>query len=322
MIRPGSMILGQGAYLPETRWGNDRIEAMVDTTDAWIQERTGITCRYIAAEGQLTSDLAAEAARKALNSAGISADQIDLIIVATATPDQTMPATACKVQAKIGAAKGAAFDVNAACSGFVYALMQADSMIRSGLARYALVIGAETFSRVVDWTDRGTCILFGDGAGAVVLGPAEAGGNRGVLGASLHADGALAPLLETTGGVSMNQQAGVILMQGQDVFRHAVGKMCDALKAALERSGLTLEQVDWLVPHQANARILTAIAQRLDMPAGKVIMTVGEHANTSAASIPLAICHGVESGRIQKGHVLALQALGAGLTWGASIVRW
>lgn len=321
-MNAGSVILGVGSYLPETRWGNDRIEQLVDTTDAWIRERTGITCRYIAAEGQLTSDLAAEAARKAVSAAGISADAVDLIIVATATPDQTMPATACKVQALLGAAKGAAFDVNAACSGFVYALLQADSMIRSGLARHALVIGAETFSRVVDWKDRGTCILFGDGAGAVVLGPAEAGSNRGILGGSLYADGALGPLIETTGGVSMNQQAGVVLMQGQEVFRHAVGKMCDALKIALERSGLGLEDVDFLVPHQANARILNAIAQRLNMPPEKVILTVGEHANTSAASIPLALSHGVASGRIQKGHVLALQALGAGLTWGACILRW
>lgn len=314
-----SHIVGIGHYLPERVLLNAELEKTLDTNDQWIRERTGITQRHIAADGEFTSDLAAKAAQAALKDAGISAEQLDLILVATTTPDETFPATAVRVQQKIGAA-GAAMDIAAACSGFVYALSLADGMIKTGQAQTVLVIGAETYSRIVDWEDRGTCILFGDGAGAVVLQAGE-DSQRGVLQSVIYSDGRQADILKTTGGVSTTGLSGSVYMQGRDVFRHAVAKMGAALVEALEKANLTLLDVDWLIPHQANARIITTMAEKYDIPAEKLVMTMDRHANTSAASIPLAMAVAKQEGKLKPGNILACPALGAGLTWGCSIIR-
>lgn len=320
-----AVITGWGAYLPQKILTNDALAQMVDTSDAWIQERTGICQRHIAAAGEFTSDLAAHAARKAMDKAGIAPETVDLIIVATSTPDDTLPATAVKVQHKLGIAQGAAFDVNAVCSGFLYALTTADAFIASGKVKTAIVIGAETFSRIVDWKDRGTCILFGDGAGAVVVQAQEGSGkasDRGVLFTEICSDGQYAPLLGATGGVSSTQTAGVLFMQGKEIFRHAVAKMAGSVEHSLQYLGLTTSDIQWLVPHQANMRILQATAKRLNIPEEQVILTVDKHANTSAASIPLALAVAADAGKFTPGDLIACPALGAGLTWGSCLIRW
>ncbi|MSP66731.1 MAG: ketoacyl-ACP synthase III [Alphaproteobacteria bacterium] len=320
-----SVALGCGAYLPERRMTNDDIARIVDTDDQWIVERTGIRERRIAAVGERTSDLATRAAEAALAAAGIGASDLDLIVLATATPDDTFPATATKVQAALGMRRGAAFDVQAVCSGFVYALAVADSMLRCGQAATALVIGAETFSRILDWTDRSTCVLFGDGAGALVLGVGEGQGDkrdRGVLSSHLHSDGRYHDLLYVDGGPSSGAAVGHLRMAGRDVFKHAVTNLSAVVEEALTANGLVLDEVDWLVPHQANRRILDSTARKIGIPAEKVIVTVDRHANTSAASIPLALAAGVADGRIQRGHLLLLEAMGGGFTWGANLLRW
>ena len=319
------VVAGFGAYLPERVMTNHEFASILDTSDEWIVARTGIRERHIAAPGQRTSDLAVPAARKAMEMAGVGPDQIDLVIVSTSTPDETLPATAARVQTKLGITQGAAFDLAAACSGFVYGLTLADSLIRTGHTRHALVIGAEIFSRIVDWKDRSTCILFGDGAGAFVLSAGEGSGSlddKGVLWCDIQADGRLGDLLMTTGGVSSTQTSGVLLMQGREVFRHAVVKMGDSLQNGLTALGLDSSAIDWLIPHQANTRILMAMAERFGLNEQKVIVTLEKHANTSAASIPLAFHEGVASGRVKKGQLLAMPALGSGLTWGTCIMRW
>ena len=324
-IETTSVVAGCGAYLPEKALSNDDLSKLVDTSDEWIRKRTGIGCRHIAADDQLTSDLAIAAARKALDAAGMGAEDLDLIVCATATPDETFPATATKVQAALGMTQGAAFDVQAVCSGFVYGLSVADAMLRSGQARTALVIGAEVFSRILDWQDRGTCVLFGDGAGAVVL-KSEAIGEgalpRGILATHIFSDGRHHDALYVDGGPSSTQTAGHLRMDGREVFRHAVVRMAEAMEAALETAGLTAADVDWMVPHQANLRIIEALAKRLDFPMERVVLTLQDHANTSAASIPLALDKAVDDGRIKQGDVVLMQAMGGGFTWGASLVRW
>lgn len=323
MIRR-SRVLACGHYLPEKILTNADLASRVETSDAWIRERTGITQRHIAAKGELTSDLAAAAARDALKQAGLAPEAIDLIIVATSTPDETFPATAVRTQAKLGMPGIPAFDVQAVCAGFVYALSVADSMLCKGMAQRALVIGAETFSRVVDWDDRGTCILFGDGAGALILEAAEMqpDARAGILATRLHADGRYADILRTNGGVSSTQTTGTVQMQGREVFRHAVEKMCGCLQEALAASGHTVADLDWLVPHQANARIIQSIGQKLNMPTEKVVVTLDKHANTSAASIPLALSTAMSQQKLRKGDLIGLQALGAGLAWGAMVLHW
>ena len=313
-------ILGTGSALPARRVSNAELAETVDTSDEWIVERTGIRSRYIAGAGETTATLAADAARRALTAAGIDASAIDLIILATATPDQTFPASATKVQAMLGINDCVAFDVAAVCSGFLYALSVAESMIRAGSARMALVIGSETFSRILDWDDRGTCVLFGDGAGAVVLGAAEDG--RGVLATRLHADGRHNDLLYVDGGPSTTGTVGKVRMKGREVFRHAVTNLANVLTETLDAAGLTVADVDWVVPHQANARILDATAKKLGLDPAKVVVTVTEHANTSAASVPLALDTAVRDGRIKAGDLVVLEAMGGGFTWGAAVVRW
>lgn len=319
-----SVVTGCGGYVPERVLTNADLESMVETNDAWIRERTGITQRHIAAEGEYTSHLATHAARAALEDAGVDPASVDVVILATSTPDETLPGTATKVQHALGCAQAAAFDMQAACSGFVYALSIANALIRSQQAKTIVVIGAETMSRVVDWTDRGTCILFGDGAGAVVLQAQEQQGDRprGILACHMGADGAQHGILHTNGGVSSTREAGHLLMQGQEVFRHAVVKMVDSALTALERAGLGAKDVDWLIPHQANARILTYCAKKLELPEDKLIMTVDRHANTSSASIPLALSFANASKKIKSGNIVVMPALGAGLTWGTCIIRW
>lgn len=318
-----SRVVACGGYLPEKIVSNEEIAARVETSDAWIRERTGITRRHVAAEGQYTSDLAIAAARNALERGKIDPQSIDLLIVATSTPDETFPATAVRVQSALGMPGIPAFDLQAVCAGYVYALSVADSMLRGGMAKRALVIGAETMSRVMDWDDRGTCILFGDGAGALVLEAVERGEKDcGILSSVLHADGRYADILRTDGGVSTTGKAGVVQMQGREVFRHAVDKMCTSLAEALDKAGKTIAELDWLVPHQANARIIQSIGQKLHIPQEKVVVTVDKHANTSAASIPLALFSAVEEGKVQPGDLVGLQALGAGLTWGAMVLYW
>ena len=319
-----SVVTGVGGYLGPIVVSNADLAEIVDTTDAWIVDRTGIRSRRRAAEDQATSDLASEAARIALERAGRSAADVDLIIVATTTPDLTFPATATIVQRKIGAPIGIAFDVQAVCSGFVYALAVADNFVVRGLVKCALVIGAETMSRLMDWTDRGTCVLFGDGAGAVVLEPLAGRGtiaDRGILGFSLRADGAKQDLLYVDGGPSTTGTVGKLRMQGNQVFRHAVVNISEAVLAAAETAGVSMSQVDWFIPHQANQRILEGVARRLGINGDRVISTVSEHANTSAASIPLAMAVGIEDGRIKPGQLLLLEAMGGGLTWGAVVLR-
>ena len=316
-----SKIIATGSYLPQKILTNSDLEKIVETTDAWILERTGIKQRHIAAEGELTSDIATFAAKKALEKSGLKASEIDLIILATTTPDLTFPASATTVQDKLGAKNAFAFDIQAVCSGFIFALAIADNFIKSGQVKNALVIGAETLSRIVDWKDRNTCVLFGDGAGAVLLQATEEG-NRGIIATSLHSDGSLNDLLKTSGGPSSNQKSGFIEMAGKEVFKHAVDKMTKSVLSALNKDGLTIKDVDLLVPHQANLRILNAVATRLELPEEKVILTVQNHANTSAASIPLALDHANQNGKIKKDDVVVLEALGGGLTWGSVVVRW
>jgi 3-oxoacyl-[acyl-carrier-protein] synthase-3 len=320
MIR--TRITGCGAYLPETILTNAELAARIDTTDEWIVQRTGIRQRHIAAAGQKTSDLAVEAARKALASAGLQASDIDMIVVATTTPDQTFPATAAIVQDRLGLRTGFAFDMQAVCSGFVYALATADNFIKAGQVKRALVIGAETFSRIVDWTDRTTCVLFGDGAGAVVLEASDGADGRGILSTHLHSDGSGHGLLYTDGGASSGDTVGKVRMNGKEVFKHAVTRLAEVVDETLAANDIPPSALDWLVPHQANARIIESTAKKLGMDESKVVLTVDRHANTSAASIPLALAEAVGDGRIQTGNLVLLEAMGGGLTWGAALVRW
>jgi 3-oxoacyl-[acyl-carrier-protein] synthase-3 len=315
-----AVVKGVGSALPKRRVDNAELAAQVDTSDEWIVERTGIRSRYIAGDGETTASLAADAATKALAHAGIDAKSIDLIVLATATPDQTFPSSATKVQATLGIDDCVAFDVHAVCTGFLYALTVADSMIRAGSATKALVIGAETFSRILDWEDRGTCVLFGDGAGAVVLAAEE--GEAGVLATRLHADGRHNDLLFVDGGPSTTGTVGKLRMKGREVFRHAVVNLAEVLGEVLGAAGLTTADVDWVVPHQANARILDATARKLGLSPDKVVVTVDRHANTSAASVPLAFDAAVQDGRIKRGDLVVLEAMGGGFTWGAAALRY
>ena len=315
-----SIVLGVGSSLPRRMVTNDELAQTVDTSDEWIVERTGIRSRYIAGEGETTSTLATAAARNALDHAGVAPTDIDLIVLATATPDQTFPSSATKVQAALGIGDCVAFDVHAVCTGFLYALSVADSMLRAGTARKALVIGAETFSRILDWDDRATCVLFGDGAGALVLGAEES--ERGILATRLHADGRHNDLLFVDGGPSTTGTVGKLRMKGREVFRHAVVNLAGVLNEVLEDAGLSTADVDWVVPHQANARILDATAKKLGLDPAKVVVTVDRHANTSAASVPLAFDTAVKDGRIKRGDVVVLEAMGGGFTWGAAALRY
>ncbi|OSZ65262.1 3-oxoacyl-ACP synthase [Sphingomonas sp. IBVSS1] len=323
--RRRSVITGTGSYLPQTILTNDDLAARLDTSDEWIIERTGIRRRHIAAEGEFTSDLGAEAARRALAAAGCTPDDIDLIVVATATPDQTFPAVATVIQHKLGMAHGVAFDVAAVCSGFLYALTVADALLTTGAHNRALVIGAETFSRLLDWEDRTTAVLFGDGAGAIVLeAQAQAGttDDRGVLASRLHSDGRYNDLLYVDGGPGSTGSTGHLRMKGKEVFRHAVTNLSSVMGEVLDAAGLAPADVAWVVPHQANLRILEATAKKLGLDPGQVVVTVDSHANTSAASVPLALDTAVRDGRIQPGDLLLLEAMGGGFTWGAAAVRW
>ncbi|MFZ5609758.1 MAG: beta-ketoacyl-ACP synthase III [Pseudomonadota bacterium] len=320
-----SLLVGCGAYLPQKIVTNQDLARQVDTSDEWIVERTGIRQRHIAADDEMTSDLALAAARSALAAAELKADAVDLIVLATATPDETFPATATKVQAALGLTHGAAFDVQAVCSGFIYALAVADNFIKAGQARTALVIGAETFSRILDWRDRATCVLFGDGAGAVVLAAGQGAGkasDRGVLTTRLHSDGRYHDLLYVDGGPSSTRSTGHVRMKGREVFKHAVINLAGVVEEALVATGLSIGAVDWVVPHQANRRILDATARKLGLDPGRVIVTVERHANTSAASVPLALHAGVSDGRIRPGDLLLLEAMGGGFTWGAALARF
>lgn len=316
-----SVITATGSYLPEKILTNDDLSKMVETTDEWIRERSGITKRHIVAKGQPTSDLAIRAAREALKRGNYKAEDIDGIVVATSTPDTSMPSVATKVQHALGITSGAAVDVAAACTGFVYALSVAHGWIQTGIAKRILVIGAEAMSQIVDWNDRATCILFGDGAGAVVL-EASDDTSRGIKSILLQANGEYGPLLTTNGGVSTTQTAGHLFMEGKEVFRHGVEKMASITTEALAKAGIGLEQVDWLVPHQANARMIKSIGRGLKLPESKAVVTVDIHANTSAATIPLALDVASRDGRIKKGDIVAMPALGAGLTWGCCVISW
>lgn len=316
-----SVLLGVGSYLPERVVTNGELAARVDTSDDWIVERTGIRERHVAAEGERTSDLACRAALNALQSAGREASDIDLVIVATTTPDLTFPATAARVQAALGIVKGAAFDLQAVCSGFIFALATADNALARDQTKCALVIGAETFSRIVDWEDRATCVLFGDGAGAVVLEAQQRDDGRGVISTFMRTDGRMHDLLYVDGGPSETGTTGKVRMVGNAVFRHAVEHISGAMLEACARGGVSLDQVDWFVPHQANQRILDGVARKLGVDPGKVISTVAKHGNTSAASVPLALDVAVRDGRIKPGHLVLMEALGGGLTWGAALVR-
>jgi 3-oxoacyl-[acyl-carrier-protein] synthase-3 len=315
-----SVVLGTGSALPKRKVTNDELAETVDTSDEWIVARTGIRSRYVAGEGETTASLATEAARRALDHAGVAPGEIGLIVLATATPDQTFPSSATKVQAALGIDDCIAFDVHAVCTGFLYALSVADSMLRAGGGKKALVIGAETFSRILDWEDRATCVLFGDGAGALVLGAEETEG--GILATRLHADGRHNDLLFVDGGPSTTGTVGKLRMKGREVFRHAVINLAEVLNEVLEEAGLTAADVDWVVPHQANARILDATAKKLGLPSEKIVVTVDEHANTSAASVPLAFDTAVRDGRIKRGDVVVLEAMGGGFTWGAAALRY
>ena len=315
-----SVVLGAGSALPRRSVTNEELAKTVDTTDAWIVERTGIRNRHIAGDDETTASLATDAARKALDHAGLDAREIDLIVLATATPDQTFPSSATKVQAALGINDCIAFDVHAVCTGFLYALSVADSMLRGGNARKALVIGSETFSRILDWEDRATCVLFGDGAGALVLSAEES--EDGILATRLHADGRHNDLLFVDGGPSTTGTVGKLRMKGREVFRHAVVNLAGVLNEVLAAAGLTSADVDWVVPHQANARILDATAKKLGLPADKIVVTVDQHANTSAASVPLAFDAAVRDGRIKRGDIVVLEAMGGGFTWGAAALRY
>lgn len=320
-MRRHSVIAGTGSALPVRCVTNAELAQRVDTSDEWIVERTGIRQRHIAGQGETTATLAADAARAAIEASGLAPTDIGLIVLATATPDNTFPATATKVQALLGIPDCIAFDVAAVCSGFLYALGVADSMLRVGAARHALVIGAETMSRILDWEDRSTCVLFGDGAGAVVLSASEAGDGRGILATQLHADGRHGPMLYVDGGPSTTQTVGHLRMQGREVFRHAVTNLSAVMGEVLAEAGLEPGDIDWVVPHQANARIIDATARKLGLPAERIVLTVDRHANTSAASVPLALDEAVRDGRIQRGQLVVLEAMGGGFTWGASLVR-
>lgn len=315
-----SFITSTGSYLPEKIMTNADLEKIVETSDEWIEQRSGIKQRHIAAKDQTTSDMATKAAQDALNSAGLTANDIDGIIVATTTPDQTFPSVAVKVQAALGAPAGIAFDVQAVCTGFIYALATADNFIKAGQLKRVLVIGAEKMSSVIDWTDRTTCVLFGDGAGAVIL-EAREEEQGGILSTHLYADGNYKDILYTNGGVSSTGDSGHIIMHGREVFKHAVKLMAGAVNAALKANNLEADQIDWLVPHQANARIIEATAKKLKLPMERVVITVAEHGNTSAASIPLAFDQAMKSDRIQTGQSVLFEALGGGLTWGSALVR-
>jgi len=320
-----SVVQGCGAYLPKKIVTNDDLAKKIDTSDEWIQQRTGIKQRHIAAEGEFTSHLAIEASKRALRHAGLKGTDLDLIVLATATPDETFPATATTVQKSLGMTRGAAFDVQAVCAGFVYGLSVADSMIKGGLASTALVIGAETFSRILDWHDRGTCVLFGDGAGAVVLRGMSAKGtaaDRGILASALHSDGRQHDILYVDGGPSSTRTTGHLRMEGREVFRHAVINMAAVVGEVLAKAGLEAKDIDWLVPHQANKRIIDGTGRKLGLPPERVVVTVDKHANTSAASIPLALDVAVKDGRIKKGDLLLLEGIGGGLAWGATLLRW
>lgn len=323
MIR--SVVQGCGAYLPERLVTNDELAKKMDTSDEWIQQRTGITQRHIAADGEFTSHLAIKASERALAHAGMNASDVDLIVLATATPDETFPATATRVQSALGMTKGAAFDVQAVCAGFVYAVSVADSLIKNGLAGTALVIGAETFSRILDWEDRTTCVLFGDGAGAVVLKGEQGAGtsaDRGILANALHSDGRQHDILYVDGGPSSTRTTGFLRMEGKEVFKHAVVNMAAVVGEVLTKAGLTAQDIDWLVPHQANKRIIDGTGRKLGLPPERVVVTVDRHANTSAASIPLALDAAVKDGRVKRDDLLLLEGIGGGLAWGASLVRW
>jgi 3-oxoacyl-[acyl-carrier-protein] synthase-3 len=320
-----SVVLGCGSYLPERILTNAELAAKVDTSDEWIVQRTGIRQRHIAAEGEFTSHLAIEAAQAALADAGVDAQSIDLIVLATSTPDNTFPATGVAVQNALGINHGAAFDLQAVCSGFIFALATADNFLRSGAFNRALVIGAETFSRILDWTDRGTCVLFGDGAGAIVLDAQPQSGikpDRGVLTTHLRSDGRHKSKLYVDGGVSSTQTVGHLRMEGREVFKHAVGMITDVIVDAFKASGITADDIDWFVPHQANKRIIDASAHKLHIAPQKVVLTVDRHGNTSAASIPLALAVAVADGRIKKGDLVLLEAMGGGFTWGSALLRW
>jgi 3-oxoacyl-[acyl-carrier-protein] synthase-3 len=320
-----SQVLGCGAYLPDNVVSNAELAKRIDTSDEWIVERTGIRRRHIARDGEFTSDLAVKAAEAALANAGVAVDEIDMIVCATTTPDETFPALATRVQERIGMTRGFAFDVQAVCSGFVYGLAVADNFIKVGQAKTVLLIGAETMSRLMDWTDRTTCVLFGDGAGALVLRAGRGDGSNadtGVLNTQLFSDGRLHDLLYVDGGPSSTQTTGFLRMQGKEVFRHAVTNISASIEASLEAAGLGIDDVDWFIPHQANQRILDGTARKLGIPPEKVVSTVAEHGNTSAASVPLALAAAVADGRVQKGDLLLLEAMGGGFTWGAGLLRW
>ena len=320
-----SLILGCGGYLPERVVTNDELAKSIDTSDEWIVKRTGIRQRHVAAADEKTSDLAIHAAREALAAANVAPEEIDLIVLATSTPDNTFPATAARVQAALGIKQGAAFDVQAVCTGFVFALATADNFLRTGQARTALVIGAETFSRILDWKDRGTCVLFGDGAGAVVLRGTPSNGSpseRGILSTHLHSDGSGYDLLYVDGGVSTTGTSGHLRMEGKEVFKYAVLRLAEVVDEALAANGLRASDVDWLVPHQANRRIIEAMGKKLGLSSDKVVVTIDRHANTSAASVPLALAEAANKGQIRPGQLVLLEAMGGGLTWGASLVRW
>lgn len=326
MTQIRSVVLGCGSYLPEQVVTNAQLAARIDTSDEWIVQRTGIRERHIAAEGEFTSHLAIKAAQAALSDAGMDAQSIDLIVLATSTPDNTFPATAVAVQHGLGINHGAAFDLQAVCSGFVFALATADNFLRTGAFKRALVIGAETFSRILDWNDRGTCVLFGDGAGAVVLEAQEQPGNattdRGVVTTHLRSDGRHKAKLFVDGGPSSTQTVGHLRMEGREVFKHAVGMITDVIVDAFTATGLNAESIDWFVPHQANKRIIDASAHKLHIAPEKVVLTVDRHGNTSAASIPLALSEARSDGRIKKGDLILLEAMGGGFTWGSALVRW
>jgi 3-oxoacyl-[acyl-carrier-protein] synthase-3 len=320
-----SIVIGCGAYLPRHVVSNDDLSRTIETSDEWIRQRTGIRQRHIAAEGEFTSHLALNAAREALERAGCTADDIDVIVLATATPDNTFPATAARVQAGLGMKRGAAFDVQAVCSGFIYATSVADNMIRLGQADTALVIGAETFSRILDWHDRSTCVLFGDGAGAVVLRAAEGSGansDRGILSTHLFSDGAGYEMLYVDGGPSTTGTAGHLRMQGREVFRHAVTRMAEAVEISLHSNGLSTNDLDWVVPHQANIRIMDSMAKKLGLKPEQIVVTVDSQANTSAATIPLALAAADAEGRLKPGELVSLTAMGGGFTWGSVLLRW
>ena len=318
---PGVHLLGAGGYLPERVVSNDELAARLQTSDAWIRERTGITQRHLAAPHETAAFMASQASRRALEAAGIDSAEIDAVVLATSTPDQAFPATALRVQAELGITRGFGFDIAAACTGFIFALATVEAFIRVGRARTALVIGSEVYSRILDWNDRSTCVLFGDGAGAVVLRAGAASEARGILSTHLHGDGSAGDLLYVDGAIGRPDRSGHLRMNGREVFRHAVNKLSSSVDEALAANGLGQADVDWLVPHQANRRIIDAIGKKLGLPADRVVVTVDRHANTSAASIPLALAEAVGQGRIRPGELVLMEAIGGGLTWGSALVR-